>query len=257
MAFGNRIVLENAVAPAGARLIDMDELDRAAIACDGLVSFARAKKRSAVNVGSNFQDRMLQNIAVNGTAKTFTAADALLNNRATVLQDGNGAVPYKISDLAIPASWTFAAVVRTGALKNGNHILTVHGSSVQYLVAGLVNGSVSIQSVDEAGQTTILPTGAMASNTSMFLFVSYDAATKTHRMGVNTLSGGSFVAVNPFPESAGGDAFYPFGRGDLNTNHFTCRWSMFGVWQNAYGTGGDFDSQFAGLFSAATSYYAL
>ena len=134
MAFGSRIILEGVTAPAGASAIDMDAVDTAAIACDGLVSFARAKKRNAANVGASFQDRMLEPVIVAGTAKTFTAEDALMNGKATITMDGTGSPPYKMSELAIPTSWTYAAALRTAAMRNGNHLLTVHGSSVQYLL---------------------------------------------------------------------------------------------------------------------------
>lgn len=260
MTFGNRIVVSGVTAQPGSPVIDMDIVDDAVVGTPNVIACARAKKLSAATVNASFTDRMLQYTVTQGTTKTFNATDANFNNKPSVSVDGLGDPPYYISSIGVPASWTYVAVLRTAALKNGNNLLSI--GTFSYLgttyiqINGGADGRVDLAYQPDAAGVTIMPAGTLVANTDFVMGVSYNAATKTVTVFVGSPGNkGTYVATNPLP-SLVSSFFWPIGYSFAGGFNFVGKWVMWAAFSQAFNAGdATFDAKIGDIVSASKTYW--
>lgn len=257
---GTAIVIPGVTGNTSYAPIDMDAVDKAAIITPGLIAFSRAKKfANTAKANASYKDRTGNVVTVAGTAKTYVEAMAAMNGKPAVTMDGaNGAGPYKLGGMVLPASFTFVTVVNVGALKDGNNLLKDTANQFQF--NSTAKGQLSIDSDGGGSGDTSHSTaaGTLAAGASYLVGCSHDAATKTSRIFVGSAAAlGTWVSA--VAHAAGGVPL-PFGSSEgANNFNFNGSWGMWALFDRPFGGGASASDEvlFAAFIAAVKAHWSV
>ncbi|WBO23923.1 hypothetical protein [Sphingomonas abietis] len=235
--------------------VDMDAVDNAAIVVPGLIAFSRARLL-AQSLNSAYVDDCLNPVAVAGSTKTYAASG--ISGRPAIVLDGTGLPPYRAS-LQMPPSFTIVEVFKPASLVGSGVPFLFTTSAADFQVGTATGGAVAID-VDGSvsGQGGYTSTEIMTVNAPTLLGVSADAASKTARVFLNkAVATYSVVAPVAYPAVAGSNP-QPFGNyPGSNNQQLNGAWSMFAMFDRAYGQGGTSEAAFANFIAACKDHWAL
>jgi hypothetical protein len=209
-----------------------------------------------------FVDRLGNTINQSTSHATKNTSDPNFGNHASITLSINDAPPYwttaggigtGIPPIAMTNSYSVVTGVRVAATSNNGGLYGDGTSSNGGVLLGMGSSGNLIASI--SGTQEVNAANFFSANTTYVFFYSYDAATKSHRYGLNSATSANLTNGSATRTSQGTTTTcYPFGEYSSAESQFS--WNRWMLFNKAYlnGAVASDDATFANLVSTYAGY---